>query len=118
MTAGEEVESPLNPKVPVVVIVPPVMGKVVAILVTVPVLLVYPALVFSASVHTSKQFSTSPVASTPRGALPEEQLSPLVESAVAVSAFPVRVPVIVEVAVSVPTVSLPIVELENSVWLI
>lgn len=59
---------------------------------------------FSASVHTSKQFSTAPLASTPSGELPEEQLAPLAKRAVAVSALPVKLPVTLPVRVPVMAV--------------
>ena len=77
---------------PVVVIGPPRIGKVVAILVSVPVFVVYPAEVFSASVQTSKQDSTAPEASTPKGELPAPQFAPLAFKAVARLARPVRLP--------------------------
>ena len=88
-TAAEEVESPPNVSVPEVVIVPPKIGKVVAIEVTVPVFEVYPALVFSDSVHASVQSCEAPTVLTPRGKFPAEQLAP---SAAKEPAVPLHAP--------------------------
>lgn len=54
---------------------------------------------FSASLHTSKQLSEFPEASTPNGALPAEQLVPFAASAVAVPALPDHVPEVSRVSV-------------------